>query len=680
MAEMFGYSGKIARVNLTTGEVSVVEPPEEVYRKYLGGSCLGLYYLFKEGVVEPDVDPFGPDNLFQIMIGPVTGAAPNARSITVTKSGYNFIGIATSGGRNAAELKMAGWDGVQVTGKSETPVYIEIIDDQVTIKDASHLWGKGTEETEVEILKTLQAPLEKRETILINADMTPEWVALRPAQKKGTGAKRLGAVWSIGQAGENMVWYANVCTEGARANGRHGTGAVMGSKNLKAVAVRGTKGQRLYDKARFMELTKEIQDSEATNYFWRSYGTAGIGARTANVEDAYPIRNWQWCSWADPENIKMMDGPWMDISSFVKWQACPGCTLRCLYTSEVTSDDELLDGTVTDMPDWEAMGQVGGILGMGELPGRTPDDPFGGDHWDLNNGLAKTQFLTYVHDNWGLDYIEGGANLAFVGELYQKGYITAADLDGIELNWGDAHAFHDLLWKVVNRDGIGDKLANGTYETAKYFADLLGAPEIMDFCMTGHRYGQPAHDVRSPADKNAMEYVTVSRPCEHTGGGGGSFKQGDWEGAIAGQNSKVATSDSLVRCSFSAGNWGGSTAEMVAAATGWTDFTDEEFAAIGARQYALARIFDIHTQQLTDPKTEWDSLFPARWFNDPLPTGPQKGAVAYADGGFEKLLNEDLPAYWAARGWTEDKGIPTAETLQALGIDDIAEAIAAQHR
>jgi len=200
MAEMYGVAGKIARVNLTTGEVTVVEPPEEIYRKYLGGTALGLYYLFKEGVVEPDVDPLGPDNLFQIMIGPVTGAAPNARSVTVTKSAYNFNAVATSGGRNAAELKMAGWDGVQVTGKSDKPVYIEIIDDQVTIKDASHLWGKGTEETEVEILKTMQAPLEKRESIVIAADMTPEWAALRPPGKKGIGAKRLGAVWSIGQA------------------------------------------------------------------------------------------------------------------------------------------------------------------------------------------------------------------------------------------------------------------------------------------------------------------------------------------------------------------------------------------------------------------------------------------------------------------------------------------------
>jgi aldehyde:ferredoxin oxidoreductase len=681
MAEMFGATGKILRVNLTTGEITTVEPPEEIYRKYLGGTGLGLYYLFKEGIVEPDVDPLGPDNLFQIMIGPVTGAGANARSITVTKAAYNFNSVATSGGRNASELKMAGWDGIQVTGKADSPVYIEIIDDQVTIKDASHLWGLGAEHTEVEILKTLQAPLEKRESIVIAADMTPEWAAMRPPSKKGTGAKRLGAVWSIGQAGENLVWYACVCTEAARANGRYGPGAIMGSKNLKAIAVRGTKGHKLYDKATFLDLMTQIQASQATSYRWRSYGTSSGGSHNANNQNAYPIRNWQWCAWADPENVGMFNGSWMDIDSYVRWQACPHCVLRCLYTTEATSEDPLVDGTITDMPDWEAMGMVGGMLGFGEVEGRTPDDPFGGDHRDLNEGLAKTQFITYLHDDWGMDYIEGGANLGFVAELYQRGYITADDIDGIELKWGDAHAFHDLLWKITTRDGIGDKLANGTYETAKYFAELLDAPEIMDFCMTGHRYGQPAHDVRSPTEtKVAMEYITVARACEHTGGGGGSLKREDWEGGIAGQNSKVATSDSLVRCLFASGNWGGLTIEALKAATGWTDYTEEDMLAVGARIYALSRIFDIHTQQITDPKNEWDNLFPARWFNDPLPTGVTKGAVSYPDGGLELALNEYLPQYWKARGWTEDKGIPTAETLQALGIDDIAEEIAAKYR
>jgi len=678
MAELKGMTGKIARVDLSNGTVSVVEPPEEIYKKFLGGSAMGVYYLFKEGVVDPNVKPDSPENMLQFMIGPVTGAGPNTRSVTITKSFYNFITISTSGGRAGAELKFAGWDGIQVVGKSPKPVYIEIIDDQVTIKDASHLWGKGAEETERELIKSVVAPLEYRESILRDADMTEAWAALHPPQRKGIGAKRLATAWVIGPGGENQVWYANVITEGARAHGRYGTGAVMGSKMLKGVVIRGTKGHRLADKAKFLELVRAIQASEATAYFWRSYGTAGIGAQSANIEDAFPIRNWQWGAWADPTNVKALEGPWMDTASFVKQMACPGCALHCMYLAQVTSQDPLMDGTITDMPDWEAMGQVGGNLGYLELPGKTPSDPFTGTHKDLAEFLAKTQYTAFLHDNYGLDYIEGGALLALLMELRQRDLITPADLDGMDLQWGDVHAVDALLKKIVTRDGIGDVLANGTWETAKYFAELKGKPEIMNYPSTGHRYGQPAHDVRSPADKDAMEYVTVGRPCAHTGGGGAGFKQGDYPAAIAGQNSKSAV-DSLVYCNFAAGNWAGKTAELVKAATGWTDFTEEDLPEVGARQYALSRIFDIHTQQLEDPKKEWDSLFPHRWFNDPLPTGAYPGAVAW-EGDFQKLLDEGLPAYWEARGWTQDKGIPTAETLEELGIADIAEAIAAQHR
>ncbi|MDD2694945.1 MAG: aldehyde ferredoxin oxidoreductase C-terminal domain-containing protein, partial [Anaerolineales bacterium] len=190
-------------------------------------------------------------------------------------------------------------------------------------------------------------------------------------------------------------------------------------------------------------------------------------------------------------------------------------------------------------------------------------------------------------------------------------------------------------------------------------------------------YGQPAHDVRSGGDKNALEYVTAVRPTEHTGGGGAGFNKGDWAAAIAGQNTKVG-SDSLVICNFAAGHYSGKTVDVVKAATGWSDFTEEELFAVGAREYAMGRLFDIHTQQLTDPKEQWDKLVPHRWFYDAIPTGPLKGMVAY-EGNPDKLFNEALPAYWKERGWTEDKGIPTLETLKALGIDDIAGDIAKQH-
>lgn len=677
MAELKGVTGKIARVDLSKGTVSVVEPPEEVYKKFLGGSALGVYFLVKEGVVEPSVKPFSPENMIQFMIGPTNGISPNARSTIVTKSGYNFICISTSGGRAAAELKFAGWDGIQVVGKADHPVYLAVVDDNIEIRDASNIWGMDTQQAETEMLKSVLSPLEYRETILRDADLTPEWAALRPVKRQGIGAKRLASAWVIGPGGESTVWYANVITEGARAHGRYGAGAIAGSKNLKGIVIRGTKGHRLADKAKFLEIARLIQASEAKDYFWRSYGTAGIGATSANIEDSFPIRNWQWNAWADPQNVKALEGPFMDIASFVKQTACPGCALHCMYLAEVTSEDPLMNGTITDMPDWEAMGMVGGNLGYLELPDATPDDSFKGDHWDLAEFLAKNQHTTFLHDYYGMDYIEGGALLALLMELRQRNLITPADLDGIDLKWGDVHAVDAIMKKIAHREGIGDVLANGTWETAKYFAEKKGKPEIMNYPVTTHRYAQPAHDVRG-FDKDALEYVTVSRPCAHTGGGGGGFSQHDYAAAIAGQNGTSAA-NSLVYCMFAMGHWAGKTAELVKAATGWTDFTEEDLIKVGAREYALARLFDIHTQQLKDPKKEWDMLAPHRWFYDPLPTGPAKGQVAY-EGKPEKLFDEALPAYWKARGWTEDKGIPTAETLKELGIDDIAEAIAAQHR
>lgn len=367
----------------------------------------------------------------------------------------------------------------------------------------------------------------------------------------------------------------------------------------------------------------------------------------------------------------------MDQASFVRKTSCYGCNLHCLYPVEITSTDSLMDGVMSDMPDWEAMGMVGGNLGYMEMEGVDPGQPFTGSIKDQAEHLAKLQYTTFIHDNNSLDFIEGGANIALLMELVQRNFIDSGDLDGIDLKWGDVHAVDELLKKIVAREGIGDKLAQGTYETARYFAELKGKPEILNYSMTAHHYGQPAHDVRSPADKNAMEYVTVNRACAHTGGGTAGFKTGDWAAAIAGQNVNAAQ-NSLVHCQFPGGHWAGSRIDLIKAATGWSDFSDEDMQLVGAREYALSRLFEIHIRQLKDPKAEWDRQVPPRWFNDPLPTGSQKGAVAY-EGKPDVLFNEALPAYWKERGWTEDKGVPTLDTLKKLGIDDVAADVAKQH-
>ena len=678
MAELYGITGKIARIDLSREKVTVIEPDVELYKKFLGGATLGMYYLFKEGIVSPDVDPFSPENMLQVMLGPINGAAPNNRSVFVTKSPYGFICISLAGGQTAAKLRFAGWDGLQIVGKAKDPVYIAVIDDKIEIRDASDLWGKDAEEAEMELKKRVLAPIEYKDAnVLTKYDMTPEWVEIRPPDPEKTiGAKRLAGVWLIGPAGENKVWFAGIMTEGFRAHGRYGSGAIAGSKNLKGIVVRGTKGQKLADKTKFLSIMNDIVNKEKQNYFWRSYGTAGIGYWEAIPKSGFPIRNWQWESWRDPRVAKALTGPFMDDASFIRKEACPGCALKCATTTQITSADPMLDGNITDMPDWEAMGMVGGNLGYLEMPGKTPSDPYTGDHFDQAEALAKTQYTTMLFDKYGMDFIEGGALIAFLMELRQRGYIGPEDLDGIDLKWGDVHAVDAIIRKIVKREGIGGVLAKGLFPTAEYFAEKKGKPEIVQYAQGCHRYAQPAHGTRSNKDRNPLEYVTVIRPCEHTGGGSGAFMARDLAGAIKGQNFEAVT-NSLVICAF-ASTYGGfyvweNTLELVKAATGWTDFDLDALNRVGDRYYALGRLFSLHSLRIKDPLEDWDKTFPPRWF-EPLPEGPYKGAASVYNGDPEAML-ADLREYYKLRGWTE-KGVPTKEKLEELGIADIAADIA----
>jgi aldehyde:ferredoxin oxidoreductase len=313
-----------------------------------------------------------------------------------------------------------------------------------------------------------------------------------------------------------------------------------------------------------------------------------------------------------------------------------------------------------------------------EKAGKTPADSQKLTQAERREVLAKIQFTTFLHDDYSLDYIEGGNNLSLIQELYQRKLITEADLDGIKPVWGDVHAIDALLKKIAHREGVGDKLANGTYETAKYFAQKKNNPEILKYAAVTHGYGQPAHGVRSGADQNDLEYLTVNRATEHTSSGAAGLSKRDYPAGISGQDVKCSN-DSLVHCLFAAGHWAGKTVDMVKALTGWTDYTEADLALLGAREYALCRIFDLTTRAVKDPKKEWDMMgYQQRWY-EPLPNGPFKGAVA-TSGTPDKLFNVELPAYWKARGWSEDKGVPTAAKLKELGIDDIAEALAAKLR
>ncbi len=342
-----------------------------------------------------------------------------------------------------------------------------------------------------------------------------------------------------------------------------------------------------------------------------------------------------------------------------------------------------MDKTITDMPDWEAMGMVGGNIGYLETKDMDPDDPYTGDYKDMAENAAKSQYTTRIFDNQGMDFIEGGALLGLIMELRQRDLINPGDLDGIDISWGDVRSVEAIVEKITRGEGIGKILSKGTYETARYFSQKKGNNEIMYYSMTGKRYAQPAHGTRSNRDRNALEYVTVVRPCEHTGGGSDAFMQDpiDFDGAVAGQNTRAAV-NSMVYCMFASGFWGKEgNIEVLRAVTGWEDFSQQELLQVGERAYALSRLFNLYTQKIKNPRKEWDSpdMFPRRWFDEPLPTGPYKGRAAF-EGNMSELFDRALPTYWKKRGWSENKGIPTKAKLQELGISDIAENIAAKLR
>ncbi len=690
MALPNGVWGKILRVDLSNESSTIIEPPENVYKKFLGGEALGMYYLFKEGVVSPDVKPFDPENMLQYLVGPVNGVGPNNRATAVTKSPYNYSGVSLCGGQHAQQLKLAGLDGIQVVGKASDPIWLAVKDREVEFRDATDIWGTKIEHSETYMKNRVVADIETHEqNMLKEADMTEEWANLQPPKDdQKIGAKRNAACWVIGPGAENKVWYGATMTEGARAHGRHGNGAIAGSKNLKGIAVRGTMGHPLANRSDYLSTVKSIQDAESGSYFWRQYGTPGISPATSNWEGGYPIWNWKYSAWSDPLSPKAFSGSFMDNASWVKKQTCPGCNLTCLSTAQISSDDEMMDDLITDMPDWEAMGMVGGNLGFvfpqeGKFEGLTPADPYPGTEEDLIEALNKLQYTTWKHDLNALDYIEGGANLSCVLHLYNDGVITMDDMPGIdeEPYWGNVHAVDqlmDLLIQGPDQDNeFGAAMAKGTWETAKYFAEEKGndnVPDdaeydtIMDYSQTGKRYGQPAHGVRSGRDKDALEYVTQYRPIIHTGG------------ATPQAQNTTSLVNSLVYCSFAQGYWGiEGMKKMVNAATGWS-LGEADLRAVGERAWNLGRIFNLYTQEIQNPKEEWDTkdMFPAHWWKE-SPNGPVAGRAAY-EGDSSALFDEALPEYWNKRSWSEDKGVPTQSKLESLGLTEIAEDIASQLR
>lgn len=600
---MSGYNGKVLRINLSDKTCKVEALDIDKAKKFIGARGLGVKTLIDE--VDPKVNPLSEDNKFIIAAGPLTGAPvpTSGRFMVVTKAPLTgTIGIANSGGKWGAEMKMAGYDMIVVEGKSDTPVYVNIVDDKVEIKDATHVWGKVVSET----------------TELLQKDTDPK-----------------AKVLCIGPAGEKLSLMAAVMNDIDRAAGRGGVGAVMGSKNLKAIVVKGSGKVKLFDEDLVKKVAAEkldiLRKDPVAGGGLPTYGTAVL-VNIINENGVHPVRNFQK---SYTEKADMISGETMTKDVLVRKNPCYRCPIACGRWVKLD------DGTECGGPEYETLWSFGSDC----------------DVYDLN-AINRANMLC---NEYGLDTISAGATIAAAMELYEKGFVKDADIaaDGVSLNWGDANAVVEWTKKMGLREGFGDKLADGSYR----LCEAYGAPE---FSMTVKKQELPAYDPRG-VQGHGLTYAANNRGgCHIKGyminpeilGYPEKLDRFSLEGKAA--YAKVfhdltAVIDSLGLCVFTTFGFGAQDyVDLYNAVVGGELHDVNSLMEAGDRIWTLEKMFNL----AAGIDSKQDTL-PKRLLEDEIPEGPSKGHV--------HRLDVLLPEYYSVRGWDEN-GVPTEDTLKKLAL------------
>lgn len=600
--EIQGWNGKLLRVNLTTGACEAEALNENWAREFLGGRGLGTKYFIEE--VAADIDPLSPENKLIMATGPLTGTygAANGRYMVITKSPLTgTIACSNSGGYFPSELRYAGYDMIIFEGKAEYPSYLQINNDKVQLVGAVHLWGKTTAETEDAILAEFHGDAK---------------------------------VAAIGQAGEKQVNFACIINDKHRAAGRSGVGAVMGSKNLKAVAVRGTGGVSVADKMGFREAALEAYGLLKQNPV-SAEGLPALGTpvlvNVINQLGALPTRNFQLDTFSGADAIS---GETLAATYLKRNKACMGCIIGC---GRVTGLKGARFGGAGEGPEYESIWALGASCGI--------DD------------LAAITKANYICNEDGMDPISLGATIACAMEMAEKGILSEEEV-GMPLQFGDGDALVKLVEMTGKREGFGEKLALGSYR----MADSFGVPELS---MTVKKQEFPAYDGRG-VQGMALNYATSNRGACHVRGYlispevlGLPEKLDPQETDGKATWAKIfqdftAVVDSSGICLFTTFALGvPQFAKFCTAATG-LDFNETALMELGDRIYNMERLFNLKAG--IDPSQD---TLPKRLLNEPIADGPLKGEVA--------RLDQMLPVYYEERGWSSD-GIPTEEKLQALGL------------
>jgi len=604
-----GYAGAVLRINLKLGRTKVEQLEEDIARLLLGGKGLGSYLLYK--TAPKGVDPLSPQNPLIFATGPLTGtlAPSSGRFCVVTKSPTTgTMNDSHCGGFFGPELKYTGFDAVVIEDSSDEPVYLLIKNGEAELQPANGVWGKTTVETETTLRKNLGEEYR---------------------------------VASIGPCGERCSPIAGILTD-MRSAGRGGTGAVMGSKKLKAIAVKGSKPVGVHNQGKFEKMAwiaqRALRMNETTVRSLPEYGTANI-LMMINQTGALPTRNFQTGRFPEAEKIS---GETLRDTLWVRDIACMGCTIKCSKIAALKAEPYL--GTKVDGPDYETLFSLGSNCGVGDA-----------------EAIAYTNHLC---DLYGMDTISTGCIIAFTMELYEKGILTRKELGGVDAKWGSPGALVALTESIGKGVGAGNLLQWGV----RNMSERLPGSEPFALHVKGLEV--PGYEPRAAqgmglgyavSDRGGCHLRAYTAGTELCGYGGGAdpkaYDQGKVQLAIDREDEKAVV-DSAVICFFTLfGMRLKEVYQMIEPCTGFNYGSVRELKNLGARVVSLTRMFNVR-----EGFERKDDTLPKRFLENPLPDGPAKGEVVH--------LEPMVQAYYELRGWDEN-GVPTSETLKSLQIDKI---------
>jgi len=631
-----GYCGKILKVDLSINNISIEQPDDEFYRTYMGGSCLGMYYLLKE--MEPGIDAFDPRNILVFSISPTVGAPVSGTSrfnITAKSPLTGTIGDSQGGGYWPVELKLAGYDAIVISGCSRVPGYLWISDQNVEIRNAEQLWGLDTGDAQENIRREL-----------------------------GDDHIRIAL---IGPAGENLVRYACVVNELKHVNGRTGMGAVMGSKRLKAIAVRGTQKIEFHDPEKLHTLAKYAVAEIPNNADVKLLSDLGTAGSILSMQDdgGLPTRNF---SSGVFEGAAAISSEHMHQALVKGHETCYACVIHCKRVAQ--SESPYTIDPIYGGPEYENVASLGSYLGIDNI-----------------DAICKANELC---NRYTLDTISTGGTIAFAMECFENNLITVKDTDGLDLHFGNYEAVLELIRKIAYREGFGNILADGPVRASKVFG-----PATENYVMAVKGNPFPAHMARHKASL-ALAYATNPFGADHQ-----SHEHDYYITPAATQYqrerayslglvktaplqtlnmekvrlfaySQMAYSilDTLELCQFCYSMWGvysfEQVVELLKATTGW-QVTLWTLMKVGERRINMMRAYNTR-----EGFSSSDDILPQRVF-EPLPEGPRKGA---------RIQEQDFISargtYYEIMGWDMDSGNPRRAKLEELDLAWVADDLVAR--